>query len=139
MARPAANYNPSKLDGGATSFVPLLYHNLGDLSRGFLKLVSKKLASDRERLHRHLHPMRTEGVSSSSSNPICFPSVGWLPPLDTNSIPYHTPEVNLAECTKSGEIIYTFLSHFSLDKLLGLWYNGKTCRLGRRRHAKKLR
>ena len=35
MARPAANYNPSKLDGGATSFVPLLYHNLGDLSRGF--------------------------------------------------------------------------------------------------------
>ena len=36
MARPAANYNPSKLDGGATSFVPLLYHNLGDLSRGFL-------------------------------------------------------------------------------------------------------
>ena len=35
MARPAANHNPSKLDGGATSFVPLLYHNLGDLSRGF--------------------------------------------------------------------------------------------------------
>ena len=35
MARPAANYNPSKLDGGATSFVPLLYHNLGNLSRGF--------------------------------------------------------------------------------------------------------
>lgn len=36
-----------------------------------------------------------------------------------------------------GKIIYLFFSHFSLDKVCGVWYNGNNARLGRGRAAEK--
>ena len=48
---------------------------------------------------------------------------------------------HLPACLSSllGKIIYLFFSHFSLDKVLGIWYNGNNARLGRGRAAEKIK
>ena len=52
----------------------------------------------------------------------------WGPPLDITDYTTPASRLQLAEYTKSGKIIDPSLCNFSLDKLLGLWYNGNSAR-----------
>ena len=64
-----------------TSFVPLLYHNLGDLSRGFLKFFSRKLRAGRL---GHTQPLPTvRHLAWVSQLPRCS--------LPLTMIVYHRP------------------------------------------------
>ena len=70
----------------SASFVPLLYHNLGGLSRGFLKFLLRKLRAGRL---GHTQPLPTvRHLAWVSQLPEVFP------PLDTNSIPHPSPDCN---------------------------------------------
>lgn len=94
----------------ASLLTPLLYHNSGDLSRGFL------------------HFFWEGTLDYCSALAYGIPTLRWLyrvSPLDTIIIPHPTPKVNSAECTNSGKNIFCFLCDFLLDKMLAVCYNGK--------------
>ena len=95
-------------------FVPLLYHTLRGLSRGIFAFAGLFLL----------------GVPS---HPSWCPLWG-LPP-DMIIIPQTAPKVNSSKCTIMGNLRAASLFKLSIDKLLGVWYNGNFARQGRGRAA----